>query len=699
MKQFVTDRYNKGIYSIIDPENIPTNAAQDSVNWKSLEDQIQFDAGRDILGTAADTTTAGGVQGILYSRVNFKEMFSTSSFVDIEQNYAFLKRVGRKLYFYKDDTNTNSGTWHAIPIVGTSNTDLFGVDEKVYMSRLDNEYQSLAGRFIYIIGQDTNIYKIDPYSLNNPSTAFVTQCYVPARNFLSNGIYFDKSRSTIWARKQDKTGRYFSNIDPQGANYTTVTSESHAISANTPVTGVATVNTRLTAAAADNKRHVFGLLVTTPIGTFRDDKQGGFVDVSTNVTIPRYDPSATGATVGATITYNTGLIQFSFHPSITGNITVDYQWEDPTDLGVLDFRFSIPRLTGEGDIVRQDAGADPILAVIPYRGVDYSLKASSAYQLTLTATGDIETNTIFARNLGIPNGNCAIATDLGIIYMDTSDRTFPRLKILKNLEFGGVIQPEEIAKHFRFADFDYTYGYFEIYNNNVLISCRSLQQVIDGGTNDTILFYDLRNNAISKYKFRANNIVQGESRLFGGDTITSDAFLLFETYANGGEQIENYWTGKAETYDDERLKKFKWLRVKGRIDENTKIKIYADYDNSGQQWIGTILGNGTYVDISGSYTIGSNPIGTITVGGQQDILNSLKGNPFFCEIKVYTPKYRSRSITYVAEGFGYASIDMNMDMGIRMYEQRMPNKYRSKQYVPYAGEPQGQQLPPYQNIT
>lgn len=326
-------------------------------------------------------------------------------------------------------------------------------DEEVYMHRGQAEYTSLAGRFIYVFGSKSNIYKIDPYAINTSTYAFVTRVYDNTKNFLGN-FFFDKSRTILWGRELDQTGLYLSKIDPQGANYTTVTAESLTITGSK-------VNTRLAASIANEKRHVFGLVLTTPVGTFRDDRKGGFVNTTTGVSIPRFDNSLTAANpIGASIIYNTGQILISFNPAQTGTCTVTYQWENPTVGGIWDFTFSVPRLAGEGEIIRQDAGGDPILSVLPYRGVYYSIKNSTSYQMTLANTGDVESNTIFARNLGIESRNAVVATYTGIVYIDTSDRRFPRLKILKNLEYGGVIEPVELAAHFRFADYNYESSYF-----------------------------------------------------------------------------------------------------------------------------------------------------------------------------------------------------------------------------------------------
>lgn len=673
MKEFETQEFNKGIYNIIRPANIPTTAAQASLNWRSFDDRIEFTGGRIALGDVSTTVTAGGVRAGYYINIDYSLLWANTD-TTVKQNFGILKVVGRKLYTWVDPANKGQGTWQAIPKVGTSNTDLFDEGEEIFLKRTLNEYTSLSGRFIYISGSKSNIYKIDPFSLNTPYAA-ATAVYDSAKNYLGN-FFFDKSRTCLWDRIDDPTGTYLSKIDPQGPNYHTVTGESISITANI-------VNTRLAAALANQKRHVFGLLVTTPSGTFRDDKEGGFVNTSTGVSIPRY--SATSVGVSASIIYNTGQILFHL-PGASGSITVDYQWEDPTDDGVWDFTFTIPRLTGEGDIIRQDAGGLRTLNVIPYRGVYYSIKKDVAYAMVLDASGNVVSNEIFARNLGITNRNSIIATDLGIIYIDTTDKTFPRLKILQNVPYGSVLQPTELAKQFRFADFDYTNAYIEIYNNNALISCQSLISARNSGGNDRVLFYNMRNDSVDVFQYRANCLTQGGQRLFGGDTVTADVYVMFENYSDNGIPIVNNWTGKDETYGSNRLKKTKWLRVRGRIDIDTNIKVYISYDDQGNQWVGTILGNGSYVDYTGTYSIGTNEIGYAEIGGEDDNTDSQQGNQYYAPIKLFTPKFRTRTITFVVEGLGYASVDYINDSGIMLYEDRMPYKYRVKQYVSLGGK-------------
>ena len=146
--------------------------------------------------------------------------------------------------------------------------------------------------------------------------------------------------------------------------------------------------------------------------------------------------------------------------------------------------------------------------------------------------------------------------------------------------------------------------------------------------------------------------------------------------------IDNLWTGKSETWGSENLKKYRKLRIKGRIQPAQSFEVYIDYDNSGKQLVGTILGTGSYVDTSSPQTIGSNMIGESQIGGNDmsDIY------PYYAEIRLKKmPKFRNRTISYKALGIGYVDIDSHLDVDIDSYEGKMPSKYRQKQNVNIAG--------------
>ena len=59
---------------------------------------------------------------------------------------------------------------------------------------------------------------------------------------------------------------------------------------------------------------------------------------------------------------------------------------------------------------------------------------------------------------------------------------------------------------------------------------------------------------------------------------------------------ENYWIGKSEDFGIDNLKKTRNLLLQGKIDPVQSIEVYVGYDDDDVTLVGTIRGDGSYVD-------------------------------------------------------------------------------------------------------
>jgi hypothetical protein len=105
------------------------------------------------------------------------------------------------------------------------------------------------------------------------------------------------------------------------------------------------------------------------------------------------------------------------------------------------------------------------------------------------------------------------------------------------------------------------------------------------------------------------------------------------------------------------------------------------------------LSNPQLVEAGVSGEVGGELIGGHTIG-QQTLGGGLLGSsgtdtiiayPFFTRIKIQTPKFRTRRLTFIARDYGYLAIEMEKDFDIMIYEQRIPSRFRQKQYVAKDG--------------
>ena len=90
--------------------------------------------------------------------------------------------------------------------------------------------------------------------------------------------------------------------------------------------------------------------------------------------------------------------------------------------------------------------------------------------------------------------------------------------------------------------------------------------------------------------------------------------------------------------------------------------------------VASIEGRGGYVDSGSPRTVGSNMIGTIPIGGD----NQATVYPFYYGLKIATPKFRKRALKFEATGMGHVEINSVEDEDIIIYENRLPARFRTK---------------------
>ena len=510
-------------------------------------------------------------------------------------------------------------------------------------------YSSLAGTFTYAFGID-GIYK-----MHNAVPGSFNTMYDSTNNFKGYAL-IDKGRALLWNRDTDKTGLYGSWIDTQ-----------KVVSGNTgvytAVTGEATASLSgtLTFKAGGATRNCFAVAITiTASGEAYTDNYLGVL---------------TGS-LGGTGTIN--YISGAYTLSNAGVGTAAYQHEDSNERGVTDFSHTAIRVAGEGFQFPQDEGGDAILSVLIGADGYYSMKRQSAYRLLIDDADTTATNEIYRKELGLQSFRGAVSTGGGIIFINTANQEKPEMTILKKNLTGDAVIPEILFPQFKFANYLYDDCTIDTYERYILVACKTLEAT----NNDTILLCDLTNKTVDITSFAGRTFARSAGNLFMGSSVVQSVYQLFSGFDDDGFAIYNFWTGKAETWGSNRLKKYRKLRLKGSISADQSYQVYINYDGSGDQLVGTIVGNASYVDYSSPQSIGANLIGSSQIGG--DTLVNIY--PYFAELKLHkVPKFRNRMVTFKALGYGYVDIDSQMDLDIDLYEERLPSRFRQKQHVNLAG--------------
>lgn len=610
--------FTKGTWNTSEDENIPKDASRASSNWATEDGRIKLVNGQAPVG---DEGSVGKVRGLHYG-------------YKVDGTKVLYRKINTKIQYL------NGSTWTDTITGLTSSADY-----------TFSNYSSLAGAFTYVSGID-GIWKL--INAVPGSSVNVTNT---TKNFKGYSM-IDKGRMLLWNRPEDKTGLYGSWIDKQNSTvYTTVTGE-----ATTTLTGT------LAFKSGGATRTCFGVRLT--------------ITATAEVYTDNYLGVLTGSLGGTgTINYATGVYTVS-NPGVG---TVNYQWEDSNDNGITDFSMSGTRVAGEGFQFPQDIGGDAILNVLI--GVDsayYSIKSNSAYRLYLGAedTAADTTNEVFRRDLGMTSFRAAVSTSKGVVFMNTANPSRPELTILRKNEIGTDVEPYPLFPHFKFENYNYDDCAIDTYDRFIVIACRTS----DSDVNDTILLADTVSETIEETKYSARCFARDTDDLFGGSAQSESVYVLYNGYDDNGFVIENYWESKAEQYEaigyGETLKKFRRIRLKGRIDPDQELQVYVAYDGGDFNLVGTVLGSGSYVDYTNPQSVGSNIVGSTQVGGGELSL----AYPYFCEIKLKTPKFRKRVVRLVASGIGYVDVDGMIDYDVLRFENRLPRRFRSKQNVSLDGE-------------
>ena len=495
-------------------------------------------------------------------------------------------------------------------------------------------YQNLGGSFIYYGSPNSSIYKTP---VANPES-YVDQSIVDYRFGIakvSQGSMFAGQRKGTTAGNFDKTGLYKSYVDKALlSSYTPTTGEAYG-------TGDAVTQTFAhTLAVVTGKKTAMYASVTDTVETFIDDRNGNMVG----------NLGGTG-----TINYATGAVSVTFNtaPTAAQAITCSYYTEDSTANGILDFSGST---FGQGAVFRQDDGGGNLMAIWPINNVEYCLHLLKTWQLTMAiSSSDTSTNLPY-RNVGIPYPRAAVQTPDGIILVDVSRPTEPKFRALQvapnttNL----TIEPVALSDALNLSGnaFDYAvafrWGDYDIF---------CVQEKINGVANSFNSAMYLRNiysKVWDKVDFYASCLAEYGGTLIAGDSISNNVLTLFSGYDDDGNLIDAYWTDGDMNLGTDHLKVVNRMNVQGLIQKDQSCQVWLSYDGGAFTLIQTIEGGGSYVDLGINVTIGSQTVGSGTIGGAG---GDVVAHPFEIDFSVHSGKVETVRVKFVPTGIGALQIN------------------------------------------
>lgn len=636
------ENFNHGLVDSIERKSIPAGSASRVLNWLASGDRIELRGGYKRIGADA---------GISPSKIT--GLFNGHT---IDGTEVVFRKRGRKLEYYDITTEL----WREI---GSNLFPADAVDEDVFFDEITNQ----AGAQVWAGSPNSGLYKIMVNS-GKSGTGFVEPAaednYSAAKNH-KGYIKIKANRIFLWRKVGDVGSIRGSYIDNR--QYTTVSNESLG-------TGDAAQKTFAgTLAAVTGVRTCFAIVVDAVVvggatETFTDNRDG---TLSSNL-------GGTG-----TINYNTGAISVTFFtaPDTAQSVLADYQWEDSTNQGLADFTESATRTAGQGFYQPQGAGGN-VQNVETYKDIEYCLHEFMTWFLDLTKDDTNANNQIYRKNAGIPNPRASAASGNGIYFVDDRAEADVQIRLL-TIDPGGSTEvlPFPISTNLDLSGYIFSDAVVYEFGDFILIGCATSDSVDsdDEPVNNRTIVYDKqwKTWTIIDYYVRFFSTMGGA--LIIGDSLSGNVYEVFSGFDDDGALINNFYDTNLDEMKIAELKKCRSLRIEGDIVPDQSFEVWLEVDNGGYVLLGTIDGDGDYVDRGQAITIGATTLGKKLIGGSSaaDVVTAYH---YFREIRVrnLVDKFERGSLRFVAKDIGYVSVSSYEFYDITRHGSRIPARYNNQ---------------------
>ena len=623
--------FRVGLVTSVGARAVKRGGASDSLNWLTRGDRIELRPGQAYIGTASVNQGLGKTSGLrkVTDALGVEQLFGT---------------YGQSLKYF--DLPTQEWIEVGTNLLGAAVVNSAGLSsEDISLA----EYVSQAGNQLWVNSPNcAGVFKLMVANPQNP----VNQ-YLAGSNYQGH-IKIDTARTFLWGTNKDKTGVFGSYVDAQ--NYTTVTAETIGTANGLNATFAATL------AQAGGRKTVFGVSVTAGAVTLTDNQNGLL--------------SATDGSTG-TINYVTGAVSVTFAtpPAITTLVTATYQYEDSANNGIADFTKSSPRTAGQGFYFPQGDGGSALQNILGYDGTYYCMHLKKTWALTLGANDTTATNLPYRFLVGLPNMRAAVETDQGIFYIDDTRPDEIKVRVLTYGKNGLRVIPVPVSNNLILQNYLFDQSAAVMWGDLILFSCRTTDSTI----NNRMLCYNRLWKAWDILDYYANFFEIYNGQLVAADSVSNNFMTLFSGWDDLGSAIDNYWISNDDTLDIEGLKDTKKIYLEGDIAPDQSFDVYLSFDNTPFVKVGTIAGNGDYVDKTSSVTLGGTLLGAKTIGGN---INEPVAYHYETLIEINTDRFEYARLKIVATGIGYVSLRTSKYWDVRYKGKRVPLKYRQQLKYP-----------------
>lgn len=668
-----------------DLKNLDDGQSPSSLNWLTsrYKDNIQLRRGSALLGQTNRLGT-GRVTGLEvgYTHAQTQVPFFT---------YA------QKILYYNSTANDTLEVSTTNILPSAASADDFSV----------MPYQSVAGDFVYLTSPNSSIYKIP---VSNPSsvvdlksTNFRGHAKIDSNvMFLwnRNDTYNNKYTAVLYQSVSDGTqtlSGYSSNISqtlatgdgatktftgtlPNSPGQSTVfnVEVAGATQAGTSVSAITMATLAKVTSAAHGLVVGQAVFITGVSGMTQINGLIGFVvtvNDANNVTISinstAFAAYSSGGTIygseyfiddkngtlnssaggTGTINYATGAYTLTFITAPINSVVIytQYYYEGVTK-SIVDF------VSSPATFFNQFDGGGDIVAVFPFDQVEYCFHLLKSWYLNINAT--TPTNLPYRSRLGIPYLRGGFSTDDGVVFLDLSIPSQPRVQTLTIDDNSATavvtVVPTPLSDTLDLSAYGFSQVVLFRWGDYDLMACaNSLNGVVQA--QNTIMFArNIYSGQWDILDYPASCLAQFNGTLIAGDSLSNNLFTLFSGTDDQGANINNYWFSKLYNLGSSGMKQFNRFVIKGLIQQTQNLDIYFSFDNGNFTKFQTISGTGSYVNLGNPTDVGSSTVGSNVVGGGG---SPIIAYPYEYEFAVPAGRFEYVQIELIANSIGFVQVD------------------------------------------
>lgn len=684
---------------IKDLKNLEDGQTPSSLNWLTsrYKDNIQLRRGSALLGK----TNRSGL-----GRVTGLEVGYTHNQVQVP-----FFTYGQKVNYYDatlDDT-VEVSTTNILPAAAA-------LDDHSIMP-----YQSVAGDFVYLTSPNSSIYKI---AVANPgsvvdlkSTNFRGHAKIDSNvMFLwnRNDTYGNKYTGVLYQSVSDGTqtlSGYSSNLSqtlatgdgttktypgtlPNFPAQSTVfnVEVAGAIRAGTSISAI----TKATLAQVTSVAHGLAVgqavFITGVVGMSQINGLIGFVttvidpdNVAISINSTSFTAYSSGGTIYAAeywiddkngvmnsssggtgiINYATGAYSITFVTAPINAVVIytQYYYEGVTK-SIVDF------VSSPATFFNQFDGGGDIIATFPFDQVQYCFHLLKTWYLNINAT--TPTNLPYRSRLGIPFLRGGFSTDDGIVFLDLSIPSQPRVQALTIEDNSSTavvtVVPTPLSDNLDLTQYGFSQVVLFRWGDYDLMACAGSLNGIVQSQNTIIFARNIYSGQWDILDYPASCFAQYNGTLIAGDSLSNNLFTLFSGTYDQNANINNYWFSKLYNLGVGGMKQFNRFVIKGLIQQTQNLDIYFSFDNGNFTKFQTISGMGSYVNLGNPTDVGSSTVGSNVVGGGGEPITAYS---FEYEFEVPAGIFEYVQIELIANSIGFVQVDELTFKDIRLKSRQI----------------------------